>query len=116
MDVSVAFVSDRVHKSHHDRVYDSDTFPVVRIKHAGEVVFDESVCEVHKTPMQRITAEIGYGMIALNACDRKYPHHSDWIRGGCIMGDVKTAPHYVCPECVAACAKHKREHPQHAAR
>lgn len=116
MDASVVFVSDRVHKSHEARVHDSEFFVLVRIKHAGEVVFDESVCEVHQTPMQRITAEIEYGMAAADPCNQAYPHHSDWIRGGCIVGDEKTAPLYVCAECVAGCAKQKQDHPDKAAR
>jgi hypothetical protein len=114
LDAALAFVSDRVHQSHGDRVIDSEFFPLVRIKHAGKVVYDESVCEVHKTLMQRITAEIGYGMYGHTVCDEKYPHHTDWIRGGCLVGDVKTASHYLCRECVAATAKYKREHPEEA--
>lgn len=121
MDVSVAFVSDRVHKSHSDRVEDSEFFLLVRIKHAGEVVFDESVCEVHKTPMRRIMAKVGYGMYGAPSkadavCDEKYPHHSDWIRGGCIVGDVESAFRYICSECVAATAKYRREHSDETAR
>lgn len=117
LDVSGAFVSDRVHKSHHARVIDSEFFTLVRIKHAEEVVYDESVCEVHKTSMQRVKAEIGYGMYgpaskADAVCDKEYPHHADWIRGGCLVGDLKSALHYICPECVAATAKYKREHPE----
>ena len=84
------------------------------------MIFDESICEVHKTPMQRTTAEVGYGMYAAASkadavCDEQFPHRSDWIRGGCLEGDEKTAPHYLCAECVAACAKYKREHPEEAA-
>ncbi len=120
MDLSVAFVSDRVHKSHSDRVGDSEFFLLARIKHLGEVVFDESICEVHKTPMRRIMAKVGYGMYGAPSeadavCDQKYPHHADWIRGGCIVGDVESALHYVCPECVAATAKYMREHPDETA-
>ena len=120
MDASVAFVSDRVHKSSSARVNDSEFFPLVRIKHAGELVYDESVCEVHKTPMQRTTAEISYGMYAPATkadavCDKEYPHHADWIRGGCVLGDIQSATHYVCPQCVAATAKYKREHPDEGA-
>jgi hypothetical protein len=120
MDAAVAFVSDRVHKSHPDRVQDSEFFLLVRIKQAGEVVFDESVCEVHQAPMQRTMAKVGYGMYGAPSeadavCDRKYPHHADWIRGGCLVGDVESAFHYVCPECVAAAARYKREHPEETA-
>jgi hypothetical protein len=120
IDAPAAFVSDRVHKSHKDRVDDSEFFALVRIKHAGAVIFDESVCEVHKTPMQRTKAEIAYGMIGPGSeadavCEQKYPHHIDWIRGGCMGRDAQTAFHYVCPECVAATAKYKREHPDEAA-
>ena len=115
LDASMVFVSDRVHNSHGDRVIDSEWFTLVRIKDAAKVVYDEAVCEVHHIRMQRVRAEVGYGMYgaateADAVCDKEYPHHADWIRGGCLVGDVKTAHHYVCADCVAATAKYKREH------
>jgi hypothetical protein len=121
LDAPLVFVSDRVHKSHGDRVSDSEFFPLVRVKQAGTVVYDESVCEVHKAPMQRTTAEIDYGLYGAASkadafCDREYPHHADSIRGGCLVGDVKFAVHYVCRECVVATERYKREHPEDAIR
>ena len=113
---STVFISDRVHKSHNARVDDSETFPLVRIKDADTVVFDEAVCELHHVRMDRTTANIEYGLPALGGCDTNFPHHAGSIRGGCIERDAKTAPHYVCPKCVAACAKYQHEHPGEARR
>ena len=117
LDAPIVFVSDRVHKSHSDRVIDSEFFSLVRIQQGSEILYDESVCEVHKTPMQRQRVTVGYGLYVAPTkadaiCDQKYPHHSDWIRGGCLVGDVTSAFHYVCRECVAATASYKREHPE----
>jgi hypothetical protein len=117
LDVPMVFLSDRVHESHGARVVDSDGwFTLVRIRDHGEVIFDEAICELHHTRMEWKKAEIGYGLYAPGTaadafCDRNYPHHANWIRGGCIQGDEKTASHYVCNRCVAETAKYKRENP-----
>ena len=115
LDRIFVFVSDRVHASHGARVVDSDGwFTLVRIKEGHSVIYDEAVCEVHRTRMEWKSAAIGYGMYApaMEAdafCDQHYPHHASWIRGGCVVDDVKTAFHYVCRQCVAAAEKYKRE-------
>jgi hypothetical protein len=114
LDVPIAFVSDRLHDSHGARVADSDFYRLRRITDESKTVFDESVCEVHHTRMKLVEANVEYGMIGTETSEVEFPHHRDWIRGGCVVGDVKRAEHYVCSQCVAASEKYKREHPDEA--
>lgn len=117
LDRTMVFLSDRVHESHGARVVDSDGwYTLVRIREGGAVVVDEAICEVHHTRMEWKKAGVGYGLYgpatkADAICDRTFPHHSDWIRGGCLQGDEKTAYHYLCRECIAGTAKYKLDHP-----
>ena len=114
INTSTAFISDRVHRSHVPRTEDSESLPLVRIKDGEAIVFDEAVCELHHVRMEQRTAEIAYGLPALSGCDVNYPHHGDWIHGGCMSSESspKTASHYVCRQCVAACVQYRREHPE----
>lgn len=119
LDVPIAFVSDRLHDSHGARVADSDFYRLVRITDGSTTVFDENFCEVHYVRMKLVAANVEYGMIGVDSraegiCEVDFPHHRNWIRGGCIVGDVKRAERYVCSECVAATEKYKREHPDEA--
>jgi len=119
LDVPIAFVSDRLHDSHGARVADSDFYRLVRITDGSTTVFDENFCEVHHVRMKLVAANVEYGMISMDSraegiCEVDFPHHRNWIRGGCIVGDVKKAERYVCSECVAATEKYKREHPDEA--
>ncbi len=111
LDVLLAFVSDRLHDSHGARVVDSDFYRLLSIADESTTVFDASVCEVHRTRMKLFEANVEYGMIGTEAGEVEFPNHRDWIRGGCMEGDVKKAERYVCSQCVAASEKHKREHP-----
>jgi hypothetical protein len=118
LDKPMVFVSDRIHQSHGARVVDSEGwFSLVRIRDGEVVIYDEAVCEVHHLRMTWKSADVGYGLYspatkADAICDRQFPHHADWIRGGCIEGEEKTAFHYVCRACVAATANYKLEHPE----
>jgi len=119
LDAPMAFLSDRAHATQGLRVIDSDCFTLVRVKDGGKTVYDESICEVHKTVMERRKAEVGYGLYSPSTkadavCDRRYPHRSDWIRGGCLYSPdfEKVAFHYVCRECVVDTEKYKKEHPE----
>lgn len=119
LDVPIAFVSDRLHDSHGARVADSNFYRLVRITDGSTTVFDENFCEVHHVRMKLVAANVEYGMIGVDSraegiCEVDFPHHRNWIRGGCIVGDVKKAERYVCSECVAATEKYKREHPDEA--
>lgn len=89
---------------------DSDFYRLIRITDGSKTVFDESVCEVHHTRMKLVEANVEYGMIGVDSSEVEFPHHRDWIRGGCMVGDVKRAERYVCSECVVASEKYKREH------
>ena len=119
LDVPTAFVSDRLHDSHGARVVDSDFYRLVRIADESKTMFEESICEVHHVRMRLVAATVEYGMIGAESkaaaiCEVEFPHHKNWIRGGCLVGDVKKAERYVCHECVAATGRYKREHPDEA--
>ena len=68
------------------------------------------VCEVHGCPMTTRSVRVMYGLRRglkqspgyLFARRDRYPHCGDWVNGGCIVREARTARKAVCPECVAA--------------
>ncbi len=106
----IACLSDREHKDWHDAVDDSKVYILARIQDRIGTLFDYSVCEIHRLKMIRKEAEVSYGMFASNECNRRFPHHRDYILGGCIDAGKKTGTLFVCPLCLAACAVYNFAH------
>lgn len=115
-----ARLSDREHKNWHDAVDDSKSYLLAQIQDGERVMFDRSVCEIHHAQMPAKRVEVVYGLVGLTeanaTCEREFPHHRDYILGGCLVGDDKTGLLFICPKCVAACAEYKRAHPEHTVR
>ncbi len=106
-----ACLSDREHNDWSDAVYDSKSYVLALIQDRFGTLFDRSVCEIHRLKMMRKEAEVSYGMFASDECDRRFPHHRNYILGGCIDQGKKSGTLFVCPLCVAACGVYKFTHP-----
>lgn len=114
-DTRIASLSDREHKDWPDAVDDSKIFVLALIQNGDRILFDRSVCEIHHARMIEERVEVSYGLPAMTDCDRLFPHHRDYILGGCVVQEQKTGMLYVCPICVAACAGYKVAHPKKSA-
>lgn len=109
-DVRTACLSDREHKDWSDAVYDSKSYLLARIQDGSKVLFDRSVCEVHHLPMIQRKVPIEYGLPVLDIADVKFPHHRNYIQGGCMVMEEKEGDFYVCPVCVVLSVPYKWWH------
>jgi hypothetical protein len=88
-------------------------FPnLVRVTHDGTVIYDRAVCEVHHCQMEHRKVPIVYGLFTAHGEQPTYkqertefPHHTDFLAGGCIVAPKKKDYIYICPQCVAAYQK-----------
>lgn len=66
-------------------------------------LFDRSVCEVHHRKMQRKIVPVRYGMLGYLYTPEElktlFPHHQEFVAGGCLGGERKTDKIFVCPDC-----------------
>ncbi|MEP6809447.1 MAG: hypothetical protein ABI992_04335 [Chthoniobacterales bacterium] len=102
------------HREHINFSRDSDDArasrqTLVRITAPGRVIFDRTICEVHHTPMEFRNVEVSYGLLAIGHCAQDFPHSLTFVSGGCLLGEEKKLPIYVCSACVSAAAECKRE-------
>jgi hypothetical protein len=88
-----------------------------KITQAGKVIFDREMCEVHQRRMDRKEVAIIFGLVGPATGKQPtnkelktlFPHHSEKVFGGCIMGPVTTEVKYVCPDCKIAHEKWAKE-------
>jgi hypothetical protein len=68
-------------------------------------LFDRTVCEVHHRKMQRKLVPVIYGMLGYLYTPEElktlFPHHQEFVAGGCIVDERKTDKLFVCSECKA---------------
>lgn len=115
----VGVVSKREHVDWTDCVDDAGVSAIqqlIRITDGDNVVFDHSICSSHHVKMELRNVEIAYGMLSYSKaesyCTGHYPNFRDFAAGGCVEGDEKFAPIYICAKCVAECNEYKRQHPE----
>lgn len=118
LDTPIAIVGQREHLDWSDSVDDAhDSFQIlVKIATDNEIVFDRSICSVHRQEMELRQVSIAYGLLIFSAaerfCDDHFPYSRDYARGGCVDGgEIKVAAIYICPLCVTACNEYKQSHP-----
>ena len=94
------------------------TYDVIRVAQSGRVLFDRSICEVHHTLMKREQLPISYGLPARrfleptsNEFSSLFPHHQEFVLGGCVVGKDKTALTFVCQKCRDARKAWDETHP-----
>ncbi len=70
---------------------------------SSSALYDREICEVHRSRMRRTKVPIVYGLLGYGHSDDElktlFPHHQDFVAGGCIDGDKKTDRIFVCPDC-----------------
>jgi hypothetical protein len=73
-----------------------------RVTHHGHVIYDASICSVHKTKMKRTEVAITFGLIRPNQARMKELPQTGLVLGGCCpTDDEPKAWTWVCPTCVA---------------
>lgn len=116
--VAYAVVARREHIDWDDAVSDphSTIDILVRITAGDDVLFDRTICGVHRRKMEFAHAPIAYGLLAWSKaerhCEEQFPHFRDYAVGGCMVGEEKFASLYICPDCVSACQEYKQAHPE----
>ncbi len=104
------------HRFGHESVW---TPELVRVKDGERVIFDASVCRVHKRQMTREKVRIFYGFPSF---DRDYIQQAKAFPntglslGGCCVSEIdpQTSREWICPECLAAQKQWKDIHPEKA--
>lgn len=101
------------HRLVHETVW---TPELVRMKDGERVIFDASICRVHKCQMTREKVRIFYGFPSF---DRAYIKQAKAFPntglslGGCSISEVdpQTTREWICPECLKAMQLWKDQHP-----
>ena len=83
-------------------------YPVLhRITHGDSVIYDASICYIHKAAMKRTEVPVSYGMPGgseayIKAFKTKFRHYGV-VEGGCIVPpEPQTDMTWVCQQCKAA--------------
>jgi len=78
-----------------------------RISYGDSVIYDSSICQIHKAAMKRTEVPVSYGMPGgseayMKALNTKFLN-AGLVNGGCIvMPEPETAMTWVCQHCKAA--------------
>jgi hypothetical protein len=71
-------------------------------------LYDRAICEVHHCKMQRELVPVTYGMLGYLYTPEElktlFPHHQEFVAGGCLGGDRKTDRLFACRKCKATYA------------
>ena len=89
---------------------------LVRLRDGDDVLFDASICAVHKIPMKRTVVPITYGLIFLNtpygdAQGKEFPNIPIAFGGCCVDHDRNVTRTWVCKECETSDAAWRAKHP-----
>ena len=66
-------------------------------------LYDRTICEVHHCKMQRELVPVTYGLLGYLYTPEElktlFPHHQEFVAGGCIVDERKTDRLFTCPKC-----------------
>ena len=95
---------------------------VERIEHEGKVIYERSVCEVHRQKMESQKVPFIFGLDASAAEEPKpgeppiktvnefFPNYRDFAYAGCVVEADVRATVYVCASCREAYLAWKKQH------
>lgn len=90
---------------------------LVRILDSGQVIYDASICSLHKVPMKRAAVPIQYGLTLHPdefhaARTTKFPNAAPLMEGGCCIGYDRTTRVFRCERCIQEQQAWDAAHPQ----
>lgn len=100
--------------------YMRTNYTIVSIKQGNDLLYNQTICEVHNCKMNYVNAPIIYGLRqvrfphpTLEEYKKLFPHYEEQISGGCLsVEDNKSERILVCQQCKDAHTKWEREHPE----
>jgi hypothetical protein len=95
---------------------------VERIEHEGKVIYDRSICDVHRLKMNTEKVPFIFGLApsedpaetrggepSIRTVNQLFPNYRDFAYAGCVVEAGVRATVYVCPQCREAYRDWKKE-------
>ncbi|HEY1122732.1 MAG TPA: hypothetical protein VGE67_14070 [Haloferula sp.] len=90
---------------------------LVRILDSGQVIYDASICSLHKVQMKRGVVPFQYGLPLFRegfevAKKTKFPNATPYVDGGCCVASDRTTRVFRCERCIQEQQVWDAAHPQ----